>query len=78
MKCMSVKIVPQLLPTEPKVHQLSVASNLPECAETDENLFKNIVNSSLVLKISWKVNVICGNYQSQHSIATFRGLQNKV
>jgi hypothetical protein len=40
MKCVSVKIFPQLLTQGHKENHFPVTSDLYKCAETDENLLK--------------------------------------
>jgi hypothetical protein len=49
----TMKLIPRLLTAQLMKHRLSAASDLLECAEADENFFKNIVSSDETLAYSY-------------------------
>jgi hypothetical protein len=49
----SAKLIPCLLTVQQKARRVTVATNLLECAEADEIIFKNFATLSLELKAPW-------------------------
>jgi hypothetical protein len=49
----STKFIPCLLIAQQKAHRVTVATNLLECAEADEIIFKYFATLSIELKAPW-------------------------